>query len=69
MRKRNIAIVAILALVIGGGIYNFTNSNKDAVDTYLTALQKRKPSKAVSQQLVQLLMNTHLTSMLIHQLC
>jgi uncharacterized protein YxeA len=37
MRKRNIAIVAIVALVIGGGIYNFTNSNKDTVDTYLTA--------------------------------
>jgi len=40
MRKRNIAIVAIVALVIGGGIYNFTNSNKDAVDTYLTVAAK-----------------------------
>ena len=40
MRKRNIAIVAVVALVIGGGIYNFTNSNKDAVDTYLTVVAK-----------------------------
>ena len=40
MRKRNIAIVAIVALVIGGGVYNFTNSNKDAVDTYLTVVAK-----------------------------
>ena len=40
MRKRNIAIVAVVALVIGGGIYNFTNSNKDEVDTYLTVVAK-----------------------------
>ena len=40
MRKRNIAIVAIVALVIGGGIYNFTNSKEDAVDTYLTVEAK-----------------------------
>ena len=36
MRKRTVAIVATLAVVIGGGIFFFTNSNKEAVETYLT---------------------------------
>lgn len=40
MRKINIVIVAISALVVAGGIYTFTNSNKPAVDTYLTAAAK-----------------------------
>ena len=40
MRKRNVVIVAISALVVAGGIYTYTNSNKPAVDTYLTAAAK-----------------------------
>ena len=40
MRKRNIVIVAISALAVAGGIYTYTNSNKPAVDTYLTAAAK-----------------------------
>ena len=40
MRKRNIVIVAISALVVAGGIYTYTNSNKPAVDTYLTEAAK-----------------------------
>jgi len=37
MRKRNVVIVAISALIVAGGIYTYTNSNKPDVDTYLTA--------------------------------
>ena len=40
MRKRNIVIVAIVALLAGGGIYNFASSSKEAVDTYLTVNAK-----------------------------
>ena len=40
MRKRNIVIVAISALAVAGGIYTYTNSNKPAVDTYLTTAAK-----------------------------
>jgi HlyD family secretion protein len=40
MRKRNIVIVSISALVVAGGIYSYTNSNKTPVDTYLTAPAK-----------------------------
>jgi multidrug efflux pump subunit AcrA (membrane-fusion protein) len=36
MRKRTVAIVATLAVIIGGGIFFFTNSNNEAVETYLT---------------------------------
>jgi multidrug efflux pump subunit AcrA (membrane-fusion protein) len=40
MRKRTVVIVAISTLVVAGGIYFYTNSNKPAVDTYLTAAAK-----------------------------
>ena len=40
MRKRNIGIVAIVATVIGGGVFFYTNSNKEVVDTFLTVKAK-----------------------------
>lgn len=40
MRKRNIGIVAVLATVIGGGAFFYTNSNKEVVDTFLTVKAK-----------------------------
>lgn len=36
MRRRNLVIVGIVVALFGGGIFFFTNSNKEPVDNYLT---------------------------------